>query len=97
MFKRWQVIVGSLVVVVAVALGGWLLFRPTYDDVVEDCIAAIEERPKGDRSKPEACDGVKEDDYSLIDFHEHLDDQGVWNEDGSVNLENLLEDPDDQP
>lgn len=91
-FKRSHIIIASLVLAAGLAVTGWLIVRPTYDERVEECIAAIEDRSEGDTTKPDACKGVKEDDYTLIEMHQVFDDQGVWNEDGSVNMEKLLED-----
>ncbi|MFJ1869950.1 hypothetical protein [Streptomyces chartreusis] len=95
-FKRWHIITAALVLVAGLAVTGWLIVRPTYDETVNTCIAALKDRTEGDKAKPDACDGVKEDDYTLIEMHQILDKQGVWNDDGSVNMEQLL-DPDGQP
>ncbi|MFI6661509.1 hypothetical protein ACIBL8_39015 [Streptomyces sp. NPDC050523] len=56
---------------VAVAAGTtglviWLS-QPSYDDVVNGCVAALKEQAKaGNQGKPDACKDVKEDDYTAL-------------------------------
>lgn len=64
---------------------------PSYDDVVEDCVAALKARPEGDKAKPKACKDVKEDDYSTIVMGMTLDDMGVVDDDGNVDMGKLID------
>ncbi|MFF7947004.1 hypothetical protein [Streptomyces griseorubiginosus] len=63
----------------------------SYDDTVKDCVSALKARPAGDKSKPKACDGVKEDDYTTLVMGLTLDDMGVVDEDGNVDMDKLLD------
>ncbi|MFE8961755.1 hypothetical protein [Streptomyces iakyrus] len=90
--KRTKTIVISAAAVAAAGIGGivfWLT-QPTYDDIVKDCIHAIEEQVEGDKSKPDACQDVKDDDYTLIRMHTVLKKDGWFNEDGGVNRDKLI-------
>jgi hypothetical protein len=63
----------------------------SYDDAVEDCVAALKARPEGDKAKPNACEDVKEDDYTTIVMGLTLDDMGVVDDDGNVDMDKLLD------
>ena len=91
-FKRWHIITASLVLAAGLAVTGWLIVRPTYDEIVDDCMAALKDRPEGDKAKPEACNGVKKDDYDAILFSRVIDDLGWTDDEGHFDKNKMLED-----
>lgn len=64
----------------------------SYDETVKDCVSALKERADGDKSKPDACDGVKDDDYSALVVSQALEGSGWVDENGDVDMEKLLND-----
>ncbi|WP_030674401.1 hypothetical protein [Streptomyces sp. NRRL B-1347] len=60
--RRSTVLIPTGVVAVAGGLTGLILWlnQPSYDDRVDDCVAALKDRPEGDKAKPEACEEVKD-------------------------------------
>ncbi|MEV8432010.1 hypothetical protein [Streptomyces chartreusis] len=91
-FKRWHIITASLVLAAGLAVTGWLIVRPTYDDIVNDCIAALKDRPEGDKDKPTACKDVKEDDYTALLVSQVIRDEGWTDEEGNFDMGELLKD-----
>ena len=69
----------------------------SYDDVVADCTQALKDRADGDKNKPAACKGVKDDDYTALLMSQVLDDNGWTDENGDVDMGELLEDSTTQP
>ncbi|MDX2520575.1 MULTISPECIES: hypothetical protein [Streptomyces] len=63
-----------------------------YEDTVADCAAALKDRPKDDGGKPDACEDVKEDDYSALLMSQTIDDLGWIDENGEVDKNKMLED-----
>ena len=92
--QRRTTIISAAAVAVAAAITGlvvWLM-QPSYDDIANDCIAALKERTDTDKSKPEACDGLKEDDYMALvvsqafnDLPQKDQDLLDYYDDGSIN------------
>jgi hypothetical protein len=65
----------------------------SYDEIAEDCVAALKDRKPGDESKPDACEGLKKDDYdALVISHVLRDELGWIDEDGNVDKNKMLED-----
>ncbi|WP_409054873.1 hypothetical protein [Streptomyces sp. SYP-A7185] len=66
--QRRTIIIVAAITAAVLAVGGgvYWLSRPSYNDIADNCIAALKERPKDDKAKPEACDGLTEEDYSTI-------------------------------
>ncbi|MEU2448506.1 MULTISPECIES: hypothetical protein [unclassified Streptomyces] len=62
----------------------------SYDDHVQDCAKAVKARPAGDKTKPEACEPLKEDDYTLIVMSNVVDELGWTDEDGSVDPNKMI-------
>jgi hypothetical protein len=90
--KRTKALIIGAATLAAAGIGGivfWLV-QPSYDDIVKDCTRAIEAQAEGDTSKPEACEDVKDDDYTLIRMHSVLKKDGWFNEDGGVNRDKLI-------
>lgn len=81
-------------VAVAAAITGLIVWlsQPSYDDIANDCVAALKERAEGNKSKPEACEGLKEDDYMALVISQAFNDlpqkdQNLldYYDDGSIN------------
>jgi uncharacterized lipoprotein len=49
----------------------------SYDEVVKGCQQALKVRPKGVKAKPDACKGVKQDDYDTLLMVQVLQDTGL--------------------
>lgn len=97
MRNRPVILVISLLVVAGVAATVWAFLRPTYGDTVSSCEKALAARAEGDKAKPDACDGLKQDDYDALLVGQVLKDGGVVDEDGNVDLRRLADDPSTQP
>ncbi len=69
----------------------------SYDDTVKDCVTALKARPEGDKAKPGACTGVKDDDYTALLMSQVLDDNGWTDENGDPDMGKILEDSTTQP
>lgn len=67
----------------------------SQEEIANDCTAAVKDW-KGplhvDKERPSECEGLNEDDYSLIILHEGLTRDGLFDENGDVNMDKLLED-----
>jgi hypothetical protein len=93
MFKRSHIIIASLVIAAGVAVTGWLIVRPTYDEIVKDCQKALAAQSKaGGKGKPSACKDVKEDDYNALVFSNVIDGLGWTDEEGHFDKNKMLED-----
>lgn len=80
-------------VLLAAALGAGVAgcsSQPSYDQIAANCAKALVARPDGDRSKPAACNGLKEKDYGTLLLDATLNKSGLVNPDGSVNVSKLL-------
>lgn len=64
----------------------------TYDEIVTDCYAALKERPEGDVSKPDACEGIKAKDYDTLVLGQIIDDLGWTDDEGRFDENKMLED-----
>ena len=69
----------------------------SYDEIVNDCVAALADRTEGDTAKPDACEDVKDDDYTALTVSQMLDDNGWVDENGDVDMGKILEDADETP
>lgn len=87
----------ALLAVCLLFAGGAVGCSKSYDEKVEDCVAALKERPEGDKAKPDACKGVKDDDYTALLMSQVLDDNGWTDEDGDPDMGKILEDSTLQP
>jgi hypothetical protein len=65
--------------------------QKSYEEITADCAQALKDRADGDNSKPEACEGVKKDDYDVLRLSQGLEDSGLV-KDGQVDADKLLED-----
>ena len=78
-------------------LGLWLA-QPSYNDIVKGCQKALTAQYKaGGKGKPSACKDVKQDDYDALAVEQVLRNSGVVDDDGNVDLNRVLDDPDSQP
>lgn len=90
--RRATIALSAAAVLATGSIVVWAI-QPSYDDIVEDCIAALEGQSEGETARPSACEDVKDEDYTTIRMGQILEGEGWFNEDGSVNREKLL-DPD---
>ncbi len=64
----------------------------SYDEIGEECVAALKERSKGDKVKPEACEGLKDEDYQVLLLSQTIDDLGWTDDEGNFDKNKMLED-----
>ncbi|MFE7033613.1 hypothetical protein ACFU9Y_25175 [Streptomyces sp. NPDC057621] len=91
---RHIAIIGSAAVTTIAAATGltiWLS-QPSYDDIANNCAQALKDRPAGDKAKPDACGGLKQDDYDALLMSHVIDGLGWTDEDGNVDRNKMLED-----
>ena len=72
--------------------GGAIGCSKSYDQIGEECVAALKERPKGDKAKPEACEGLKDKDYQALLMSQTIDDLGWTDDEGNFDENKMLED-----
>ncbi|WP_171117806.1 MULTISPECIES: hypothetical protein [unclassified Streptomyces] len=63
------------------------------EEIAEDCqkvLATTTVDLKDDR--PEACEGLSQDDYEALVFSQRLQDSGLIDENGDVDMSELLDD-----
>ncbi|MEV6782732.1 hypothetical protein [Streptomyces sp. NPDC051098] len=70
---------------------------PSYDEITDDCYAALKERAEGDKEKPGECKEVKEDDYTAMVMSIVADDPGWIDENGDVDQNEILKDAIETP
>lgn len=87
----------ALLATVLLLAGATVGCSKSYDETVNDCVAALKERPAADDAKPDACEGVKEDDYTELTISQHLKDSGWVDENGDVDMGKVLEDATETP
>lgn len=63
------------------------------EEIAADCQKALANSTTATKTdRPEACKGLSEDDYSALLIAQGLRDTGVIDEDGNVDMEELLDD-----
>lgn len=81
--------------IAAVGLGTGLAFwigQPSYEDTVKACTKALAAQYKADgKGKPEACDGVKQDDYDALNVNAAMGDLGWLDDDGKFDKNKMLD------
>ncbi|MFD5697461.1 hypothetical protein [Streptomyces lasiicapitis] len=92
--RRTTILISTGALTVAGGITGLILWlnQPSYDDRVQDCAAALKERAEGDKTKPDACEEVKDDDYMALVLSTAIDglpekdrDTLDYFDDGSIN------------
>ncbi|WP_328937442.1 hypothetical protein OG288_12350 [Streptomyces tauricus] len=68
------------------------LNQPSYDEIADSCTQALQDRPAGDKAKPDACDGLTQDDYNTLLMSHVMDSLGWTDEDGNFDKNKMLED-----
>lgn len=91
--RRITILLATCLLLAGAAVG----CSKSYDETVNDCVAALKERAEGDDAKPDACEGVKEDDYTALTLSQMLDDNEWVDEDGDVDMGKILEDASETP
>ncbi|MGA4875788.1 hypothetical protein [Streptomyces lydicamycinicus] len=64
----------------------------SYEEMANDCLAALKARPDGDKVKPSECEGLKRDDYTALVASVAIDDLGWTGEDGKFDERKMLDD-----
>lgn len=62
------------------------------EEIAADCQKALAKSTAGatENNRPEACEGLAQDDYEALLMSEALKDTGVIDEDGNVDADELL-------
>ncbi|MFB4194230.1 hypothetical protein [Streptomyces carpaticus] len=60
--------------------------EPTQDEIAAKCLPALKERPGGDGSKPAECEGLTDDNYTMLIMSVAMDDLGWFDDDGHLDL-----------
>ncbi|MFB6772413.1 hypothetical protein [Streptomyces sp. NPDC056337] len=94
MKRRTIAVIVAAAVVVAGAVTGLVLWlsQPSYDEIADNCLTALKERPEGVKAKPEACDGLTKEDYDALALSQVLGDLGWTDEEGRFDKNRMLED-----
>lgn len=94
MSRRAIAMLAAAVVAVAAGITGLVIWlaQPSYDDIAENCVAALKERAEGDTAKPEVCEGLAEDDYDALLLSHIMGDLGWTDEEGRFDKNRMLED-----
>lgn len=64
---------------------------PSYDESVQQCTKALKARYLDDKTKPKACEPLKEDDYKLVVMSSVIDGLGWTDEDGRFDENKMLQ------
>ncbi|MEV6105720.1 hypothetical protein AB0M28_13535 [Streptomyces sp. NPDC051940] len=65
--RRTIIITASAAIAAALIWLAIWLSQPSYDDIVRDCLKALDAQDAaGTKGKPDACSDVKEDDYVAL-------------------------------
>jgi hypothetical protein len=94
MQRRIIAIISATAVAVAGAITGLVVWlsQPSYDDIARACVKALKVRPEGDKAKPKACNGLKEDDYQTLLMAQVIDDLGWTDDEGNFDKNKMLDD-----
>jgi hypothetical protein len=77
----WQRLTGAALALLVLAVGGLLAYdaaTDTQDEIAERCTNALDQRPDGDTSRPDACQGLTDDNWTLVHMHWVLDQEGAF-------------------
>lgn len=93
MRRRTILIIASVaaVVIAGIAFTVWRINTPSYGTIANNCVAALKERAHGDKAKPAACDGLKQDDYDALLMSQIMGDLGWTDEDGNFDKNRMLD------
>ncbi|MGW0869932.1 hypothetical protein ACWD3Z_05500 [Streptomyces sp. NPDC002740] len=93
--RRTTALISAGAVAVAGTITGLIIWlaQPSYDDIVKDCQKALAAQSEaGGKGKPDACDEVKDDDYTALVFSNTIGDLGWTDEDGNFDENKMIED-----
>src|SRR4051794_9238695 len=89
---KLAVLAAALVLAAGAAVTGWLMVRPSYDDVVKGCQKALAAQYQTDRTgKPGACRDVHGDDYDALVLQASMDHLGWTDENGDFDENKMLD------
>ncbi|MEU1408863.1 hypothetical protein ABZ471_42495 [Streptomyces sp. NPDC005728] len=84
-------------VLLALTVGG-CSSKPSYQEVVKQCTAALKEKHKGgETKKPAECHDVKDDDYTALVAAQAVDDLGWTDSNGDFDENKMLDSATEQP
>lgn len=67
--------------------------EPSYEEVTKQCAEALKEQYEADgKGKPDACEDVKEDDYTALVASAAMGDLGWTDDEGNFDEDKMLED-----
>ncbi|MFC0844457.1 hypothetical protein ACFH04_12190 [Streptomyces noboritoensis] len=87
----------SLAVLCAAALAACGSDKPSDDEIAHNCAKAVKERAEGDKSKPAACNGLGDDDYTALLVSKSMDDLGWLDDNGDFDPNRMLSDVQETP
>lgn len=65
--------------------------EPTYNESVQQCVAALKARHLDDKAKPKPCERLKEDDYTLLVANKAMEDLGWTDKNGNFDENKMLQ------
>lgn len=74
--RRRLIILAAILAVIAAGFLGWHAWYYSQDQIAGRCIPALHARPDGDKTRPGACDGLTDDNYSLLNIGDAFDRVG---------------------
>lgn len=88
MRTRTTIAAGVLLLAVLTACGS----DKSEEEIAVDCQKALAKSTAGatEKDRPEACEGLPQEDYEALLMSEAMKDTGVIDEDGNVDLDELL-------
>lgn len=82
----------TIAILAALLAGTTAACGQSYEDKADACIAAVKERAEGETGKPEACEGINDDDYTAIVVGQAAEDLGWTDENGRFDKNKMIED-----
>ncbi|MFD4830151.1 hypothetical protein ACFWPV_09890 [Streptomyces uncialis] len=63
---RTRTVLAAPLALLVILAAGACSDTPTQDEIASDCVTALDERTKGDTSKPSACEGLTEENWLSV-------------------------------
>ncbi|WP_406342288.1 hypothetical protein [Streptomyces sp. NBC_00648] len=71
--------------------------KPSLDQIAHNCAKAVEARTEGDKTRPAACNGLSDDDYTALLASKAMDDLGWLDDNGDFDPNRMLSDVQETP